>query len=145
MLNGVGKKDEDVNCTDSGHSGYNTCNRVAYNCGNMVDWKTRGRKDTRMVVGNMKNKEGYPDPTATKAINGVRREERIRELERKYDVKRGDVITIEERIKREDGRTRSSVRRKMQVVGLYSNFILLRNKYGYNESFQWYRFLQIRR
>ena len=98
-----------------------------------------------MVVVNMKNKEGYPDPTATKAINGVRREERIRELEIKYDVKRGDVITIEERIKREDGRTRSSVRRKMQVVGLYSNFILLRNKYGYNESFQWYRFLQIRR
>ena len=98
-----------------------------------------------MVVGSMKNKEGYPDPTATKAINGVRREERIRELERKYDVKRGDVITIEERIKREDGRTRGSVRRKMQVVGLYSNFILLENKYGYNESFQWYRFLQIRR
>ena len=98
-----------------------------------------------MVVGSMKNKEGYPDPTADRTINGVRREERIRELERKYNVKRGDVITIEERIKREDGRTRGSVRRKMQVVGLYSNFILLENKYGYNESFQWYRFLQIRR
>lgn len=145
MLNGVGKKDEDVNRTDPCRSCYNTFCRDTYNRGNMVDWKIRRRKDTRMVVGNMKNKEGYPDPTATKAINGVRREERIRELERKYNVKRGDVITIEERIKREDGRTRGSVRRKMQVVGLYSNFILLRNKYGYNESFQWYRFLQIRR
>ena len=46
MIMKVGKKDEDVNCTDSGHSGYNTCNRVAYNCGNMVDWQKRRIKRT---------------------------------------------------------------------------------------------------
>lgn len=31
----------------------------------------------------MKNYEGYPDPTATEAINGVRREEKQRLLEKK--------------------------------------------------------------
>lgn len=93
----------------------------------------------------MKNKEGYPDPTAAQAINGVRREERIRALERKYGVKRGDVITIED--VKVDGITgkRRKRKRKLEVIGLYSNFILLRNRYGYNESFQWIQFLQIRR
>lgn len=93
----------------------------------------------------MKNKEGYPDPTAAQAINGVRREERIRALERKYGVKRGDVITIEEKIVKEEGRRRVVRKRKLEVIGLYSNFILLRNQYGYNESFQWNQFLQMRR
>jgi hypothetical protein len=31
----------------------------------------------------MKNHEGYPDPTANEAINGVRREEKQRLLEKK--------------------------------------------------------------
>ena len=97
-----------------------------------------------MVVGNMKNKEGYPDPTATKAINGVRREERIRELERKYNVKRGDVVVIEDVKADERTRKKYGKKRKLEVIGLYSNFILLRNQYGYNESFQWNQFLQIR-
>ena len=65
------KRNETVNCTDSDYSGYNTCDRVAYNCGNMVDWKIRRRKNARMVGGSMKNKEGYPDPTAETAIKNI--------------------------------------------------------------------------
>lgn len=32
----------------------------------------------------MKNHEGYPDPTANEAINGVRKEEKQRLLEKKH-------------------------------------------------------------
>lgn len=43
----------------------------------------------------MKNHEGYPDPTANEAINGVRKEEKQRLLEKKHGFKRGEkVVTI---------------------------------------------------
>lgn len=42
-----------------------------------------------------KNKEGYPDPTQGDALNGVRREEKQRLLEKKHGFKRGQkIITI---------------------------------------------------
>lgn len=37
----------------------------------------------------MKNHEGYPDPTANEAINGVRREEKQRFLEKKARAQAG--------------------------------------------------------
>ena len=41
-----------------------------------------------------KNNEGYADPTAGKAINGVRREEYQKYLEELHGVKRGQIITV---------------------------------------------------
>lgn len=42
-----------------------------------------------------KNSEGYPDQTQGDAINGVRREERQRALERKHGYSRGQKIVVE--------------------------------------------------
>ena len=44
----------------------------------------------------MKNHEGYPDPTANEAINGVRKEEKQRLLEKKHGFKRGEKVTLQE-------------------------------------------------
>ena len=41
-----------------------------------------------------KNNEGYADPTAGKAINGVRREEYQKYLEELHGIKRGQIITV---------------------------------------------------
>lgn len=41
-----------------------------------------------------KNNEGYADPTAGKAINGVRREEYQKYLEELHGVKRGQIVTL---------------------------------------------------
>lgn len=43
-----------------------------------------------------KNHEGYPDPTQGNALNGVRKEERQKMLEKKYGLKRGQKIRITE-------------------------------------------------
>ena len=43
-----------------------------------------------------KNYEGYPDPTASKAVNGVRKEERQQMLEKQHGLKRGQKIVITE-------------------------------------------------
>ena len=93
------------------------------------------------------NREGYKDPTAEQALWGVRKEERVRALEKKYGVHRGDKILIEnmEEVRDEKG-IRKKCRqfgRKMKVVDLYKNFILLEDKLGYRESFLWQEFLQM--
>lgn len=92
------------------------------------------------------NREGYKDPTAEQALWGVRKEERVRALEEKYGVHRGDKILIEnmEEVRDEKGIRKKcrQVGRKMKVVDLYKNFILLEDKLGYRESFLWQEFLQ---
>ncbi len=92
------------------------------------------------------NREGYKDPTAEQALWGVRKEERVRALEEKYGVHRGDKVIIQGTEEVRDSRgIRQRLRpvgRKMKVIDLYKNFILLEDKLGYRESFLWQEFLR---
>ena len=92
------------------------------------------------------NREGYPDPTSERAIWGVRKEEKIRALEEKYGVHREDKVVIynrEEDRSRSPGEKRNVIKsRKMKVIGVYPNFILLQDKLGIRESFRWQEFFK---
>ncbi len=90
----------------------------------------------------MKNSEGYLDPTYEQALPAIRREENIRAREKRYGVKRGDIVYIKVEVK-DDGRRIVKVSRRMQVVNLYEHHILLRHKTGACESYQYNEFLQI--
>ena len=73
------------------------------------------------------NKEGYRDDTAEKAIWGVRKEEKIKFLEKKYGVYRGEYCNVlVERIP-VDARTCRTVSeyRKMKVIGVYPHIVTL--------------------
>lgn len=112
-------------------------------CGSIIP---EGRQVCRECEVNAgMNREGYKDPTAEQALWGIRREERVRALEEKYGVHRGDKVSIQEQEFMEDqpGDKRIFIKnRKMKVVDLYKNFILLEDKLGYRESFFWHEFLQ---
>ena len=112
-------------------------------CGSIIP---EGRQVCRECEVNAgMNREGYKDPTAEQALWGIRREERVRALEEKYGVHRGDKVSIQEQEFMEDqlGGKRIFIKnRKMKVVDLYKNFILLEDKLGYRESFFWHEFLQ---
>lgn len=100
----------------------------------------------RCMRGGAKvNKEGYKDPTPEQAMWGIRKEEKIRALERRYGVHRGEIVTIlekEELPKRIPGKERIRIKeRKMKVIGLYPHIILLEDRKG-RESFRWQEFLQ---
>lgn len=53
-----------------------------------------------------KNSEGYPDQTQGEALNGVRREERQRALERKSGYSRGQKIVVEAKVREDKGSRR---------------------------------------
>lgn len=93
----------------------------------------------------MRNGSGAPDPTPEQAMWGIRKEEKIRALEKRYGVHRGEIVTIlgkEELPKRIPGKERIRIKeRKMKVIGLYPHIILLEDKKG-RESFRWHEFLQ---
>lgn len=113
-------------------------------CGSIIPEGRQVCKECEVKAGM--NREGYKDPTAEQALWGVRKEERVRALEEKYGVHRGDKILIEnmEEVRDEKGIRKKcrQVGRKMKVVDLYKNFILLEDKLGYRESFLWQEFLQ---
>ena len=113
-------------------------------CGEIIPEGRQVCKECEVKAGV--NGEGYKDPTAEQALWGVRKEERVRALEEKYGVHRGDKILIEnmEEVRDEKGIRKKcrQVGRKMKVVDLYKNFILLEDKLGYRESFLWQEFLQ---
>lgn len=94
----------------------------------------------------MRNGSGVPDHTPYQAMWGIRKEEKIHALEKKYGVHRGEVVTIlekEELPKRIPGKKRISIKeRKMRVLGIYPNIILLCDKKG-RESFRWKEFFEI--
>lgn len=63
-------------------------------CGSVIP---EGRQVCRECEVNAgMNREGYKDPTAEQALWGVRKEERVRALEEKYGVHRGDKVSIQE-------------------------------------------------
>ena len=74
-----------------------------------------------------KNSEGYPDQTQGDAINGVRREERQRALERKHGYSRGQKIVIEaksagrSRQQTHDCKEENHIYSKTTIPALYSS------------------------
>lgn len=89
----------------------------------------------------VRNGSGCPDPTYEQALPAIRREENIRAREKRYGVKRGDIVYIKVEVK-DDGRRIVKVSRRMQVVNLYEHHILLRHATGAQESYQYNDFLQ---
>ena len=79
-----------------------------------------------------KNSEGYPDQTQGDAINGVRREERQRALERKHGYNRGQKIVVEAKVREDKGGRRIFVKKKVTctVKQLFPYCILLEDKHG---------------
>lgn len=79
-----------------------------------------------------KNSEGYPDQVQGEALNGVRREERQRALERKHGYSRGQKIVIEAKVREEKGSRRIFVKKKITytVKQLFPYCILLEDKHG---------------
>ena len=89
----------------------------------------------------IKNGSGCPDPTYEQALPAIRREENIRAREKRYGVKRGEVVHIIIDVK-DEGRRNVKVSRRMQVVNLYEHHILLRHATGAQESYQYNDFLE---
>lgn len=89
----------------------------------------------------IKNGSGCPDLTYEQALPAIRREENIRAREKRYGVRRGEVVHIIIDIK-DEGRRTVKVSRRMQVVNLYEHHILLRHATGAQESYQYNDFLQ---
>ena len=89
----------------------------------------------------VRNGSGCPDPTYEQALPAIRREENIRAREKRYGVKRGDIVYIKVEVK-DDGRRIVKVSRRMQVVNLYEHHILLKHATGVQESYQYNDFLQ---
>lgn len=76
-----------------------------------------------------KNNEGYADPTAGKAINGVRREEYQKYLEELHGIKRGKIVTLIHFTG--ENRQQETLRKyKYRVVELHKHNILLESMSG---------------
>ena len=75
-----------------------------------------------------RNSEGYSDPTAGDAINGVRKEEIQRMREKQHNLKRGEVIRIKDSIETPDGKRVKIM--EMTVKELYAHCVLLEGKNG---------------
>ena len=89
-----------------------------------------------------RNGSGCPDPTYEQALPAIRREENIRAREKRYGVKRGEVVHIIIDIK-DEGRRAVKVSRRMQVVDLCEHHIVLRHKTGACESYPYQEFMQM--
>ena len=78
-----------------------------------------------------KNHEGYPDPTQGEAVNGVRREERQRFLEKKHGLRCGQKVETFEPYGSGEQHQSEQKRRKSYIVRkLYPHCILLEDKKG---------------
>ena len=78
-----------------------------------------------------KNHEGYPDPTQGNALNGVRKEERQKMLEKKYGLKRGQKITITEISRDEMYKPAKKKEKIYTVIELYKHCVLLKDENGF--------------
>lgn len=89
------------------------------------------------------NHEGYKDPTPETAFWELKREEKVKGLERRYQIRRGDKIQIKEKNTDREERARDRyVIKNMEVVGLYTNHVLLKDKMGIQECFTWHEFFK---
>ena len=95
----------------------------------------------------MRNKEGYNDPTPAQAMCGIRQEEKIRALEKKYGVYRGEVYKILTECPPDNAKSEKweKKRKKMKVVGVYPYIVTLEDSKGLRESFRWHDFFNRRR
>ena len=112
-------------------------------CGSIIPEGRQVCRECEVKAGM--NREGYKDPTAEQALWGVRKEERVRALEEKYGVHKGDRVVIQETRRTEDPSSSKKLvieNRKMEVVNLYPKFILLKDNHGFHECFFWKEFLQ---
>ena len=93
------------------------------------------------------NHEGYRDDTPERAIWGIRKEERTKEIEKKRGVYRGEYYhVLVERIANDYKSTRTIREyRKMKVIGVYPNIVTLKDKSGIVESFRWNDFYKKRK
>lgn len=93
------------------------------------------------------NHEGYRDDTPEKVIWGIRKEERIREIEKKHGVYRGEYYHVLTERVTSDYKSNRTVReyRKMKVIGVYPHIVTLEDKNGVKESFQWNEFFKKRK
>lgn len=87
----------------------------------------------------MKNKEGYPDPTAAYAINGVRWEELQRMREKEHGIKRGETLTLRIAEREEGSGAVRTKQRRMKVIELYKHFALLESSIGIRESMSYWK------
>ena len=84
-----------------------------------------------------KNKEGYPDPTSGRAINGVRWEELQQLREKEHNLKRGQQVILYVKSQSEEssdrGRIKKSekVRKSYWIVELYRHGVLLKDEKGF--------------
>ncbi len=76
-----------------------------------------------------KNSEGYPDQVQGEALNGVRREERQRALERKHGYSRGQKIVVEAKVREEKGSRRIFVK-KEDYIHSKTAFLVLYSSRG---------------
>ena len=89
-----------------------------------------------------RNSEGYIDPTAGDAINGVRKEEIQRMREKQRNLKRGEVIRIKENIETPDGKRVKTM--EMTVKELYAHCVLLEGKNGIRRCPDYWKLKKIR-
>lgn len=107
-------------------------------CGDIIP---EGRQvcEACMKGENMRNNEGYNDPTPTQAMWGIRQEEKTRALERKHGVYRGEIYKV--LVERPPDNAKSEKwekkRKKMKVVGIYTHIVTLEDSKGFRESFRW--------
>ncbi len=87
------------------------------------------------------NHEGYKDPTPETAFWELEREEKVKGLERRYQIRRGDKVQIKEKNTDREERDRCVIK-NMEVVDLYTNHVLLKDKMGIQECFTWHEFFK---
>lgn len=89
------------------------------------------------------NHEGYKDPTPETAFWELEREQKVKELERRYQIRRGDRVRIKEKnADREDRDRGRYIVKEMEAVDLYTNHVLLKDKMGIQECFTWHEFFK---
>lgn len=99
----------------------------------------KARKKKHRRYNMHKNNEGYADPTAGKAINGVRREEYQKYLEELHGIKRGKIVTLIHFTG--ENRQQETLRKyKYRVVELHKHNILLESMSGLKFCPDWPKF-----
>lgn len=73
--------------------------------------------------------------------------ERIREIEKKHGVYKGEYYHVLTERVTSDYKSNRTVReyRKMKVIGVYPHIVTLEDKNGVKESFQWEEFFRKRK
>lgn len=86
-----------------------------------------------------RNKEGYADPTPAQAIRNMSWEELQRHREKRHGVKRGDIVTLQE--KYNDGPGRPKIAKyRARILELYKFIVLVEFPTGERRCFGWHDF-----